>query len=132
MLGKVLLQIHNIHHYQVKFNQLYHRIRLFELRIRSVFMGSEFPFDADQDFKYFFLKQRRICNLFYIKNMPGTKLFNLSLNIFIRITEYILNNFVVPDSVVDWKRQNCTGTCETGTKALVKSHNMYFFVSFLL
>jgi hypothetical protein len=53
MLGKVLLQIHNIHHYQVKLNNLYHRIRLFELRIRSVFMGFEFLFDADQDFKHF-------------------------------------------------------------------------------
>jgi hypothetical protein len=45
MLGKVLLQIHNIHHYQVKLNQLYHRVCLFELRIRSVFV----PLDADQD-----------------------------------------------------------------------------------
>ncbi len=69
MLGKVLLQIHNIHHYQVKLNQLYHRTCLFELRIRSVpvFIESEFPFDADQDFKYFPPKQSNICNLFYKK-----------------------------------------------------------------
>jgi hypothetical protein len=67
MLGKVLLQIHNIHHYQVKLNNLYHRIRLFELRIRSVFMESEFPFDAGKDFKYFYPKQIFCNNLFYLK-----------------------------------------------------------------
>ncbi len=100
MLGKVLLQIHNIHHYQV--NEINYIIIFVYLICGFVVdsWGSNFHLMLIKILNIF-PRNRAISVIYFIKKMLGTKLLYSGLYIFIRTIGYILNNFVVHDRVMD-------------------------------